>query len=86
MAVKPNKVAMVLLVKNEIDIIDLNLRFHRAKGINQFIVMDNGSTDGTLDYLRDQAERSDLVVIDNPDSSYQQLKWMTAMARQARDV
>ena len=86
MAVKPNKVAMVLLVKNEIDIIDLNLRFHRAKGINQFIVMDNGSTDGTLDYLRDQAERSDLVVIDNPDSSYQQSKWMTAMARQARDV
>ena len=84
MAVKPNRVAMVLLVKNEIDIIDLNLSYHRAKGISQFIVMDNGSTDGTLEYLQKQAQQSDLIVIDNPDPSYQQSKWMTRMARQAR--
>jgi len=84
MAVKPNRVAMVLLVKNEIDIIDLNLSFHRAQGITQFIVMDNGSTDGTLEYLQKQAQQSDLIVINNPVASYQQAKWMTAMARQAR--
>ena len=45
------KLAMTLIVRNEADIIEDNLRYHRAQGVDFFIVLDNGSTDGTLEIL-----------------------------------
>ena len=45
------KLAMTLIVRNEADVIEDNLRYHRAQGVDFFIVLDNGSTDGTLEIL-----------------------------------
>jgi hypothetical protein len=45
------KLAMTLIVRNEADVIEDNLRFHRAQGVDLFIALDNGSTDGTLEIL-----------------------------------
>jgi hypothetical protein len=42
---------MTLLVKNEIDIIEDNIRFHAKQGVDCFAVMDNGSNDGTRELL-----------------------------------
>ena len=42
---------MTLIVRNEADIIEDNLRYHRAQGVDFFIALDNGSTDGTLEIL-----------------------------------
>ena len=39
---------MTLLVRDGADLIDVNLRYHRAQGVDLFVVGDNGSTDGTL--------------------------------------
>ena len=39
------------MVRNEADVIEDNLRFHRAQGVDFFIALDNGSTDGTREIL-----------------------------------
>jgi hypothetical protein len=45
------RLAMTLLIRDEADIIEANLRYHRAQGVDLFVVGDNGSTDGTLEVL-----------------------------------
>jgi glycosyl transferase family 2 len=42
---------MVYKVRDEADIIEDNLRFHRAQGVDFFVIADTGSTDGTLEIL-----------------------------------
>ena len=50
------KVVGLYLVRNEVDIMEVNLRHHFATGIDEAIVIDNGSTDGTLEVIADLAE------------------------------
>ena len=50
------KVVGLYLVRNEVDIIEVNLRHHFATGIDEAIVIDNGSTDGTLEVIAELAE------------------------------
>lgn len=72
---------MNLLVKNEVDILSDNIKYHSEVGVDQFVVMDNGSTDGTRELLEELKGIYNLHVIDRPDSDYQQSNWKTEMAR-----
>ena len=45
------KLIMTLLVKNEEEIIETNIRYHIAMGVDGVIVTDNGSTDKTVEIL-----------------------------------
>lgn len=78
------RLAMSVLVKNEADIIEDNIRFHAAQGVDCFAVMDNGSDDGTREILEQLAQEYDLHVIDQPDQSYKQAQWMTELAGYCR--
>jgi hypothetical protein len=40
------------MVRNEVDLVALTLRYHLGQGLERVLVVDNGSTDGTLDELR----------------------------------
>ncbi|WP_165493148.1 glycosyltransferase family 2 protein [Hylemonella gracilis] len=75
---------MTLLVKNEEDTIETNIRFHADQGVDAFIVMDNGSTDATPEILKILQKEYDLTVVHNASTAYKQSEWMTGMARQAR--
>lgn len=85
---KPKKttISMTFLVKNEADIIESNIRYHSKIGIDSFVVMDNGSTDGTKEVLYELKNEFNLHIIDQPDQSYQQGKWVTEMAEYCKKV
>ena len=79
------RLAMTILVKNEADIIRENIRTHASLGVDCFVVMDNGSTDGTREILAELQQHYELHIIDQPAQSYRQRQWMTELAFVARD-
>ncbi|MDO4715867.1 MAG: glycosyltransferase family 2 protein [Bacteroidales bacterium] len=80
------RLIMTLLVKNEADIIAQNLHYHRAVGVDGFIVTDNGSTDGTREILQSYHERGWILhIIDEPTMAYEQKRWVDHMIRLAAD-
>jgi hypothetical protein len=78
------RLVMTILCRNEVDIIETNIRTHANLGVDAFVVMDNGSTDGTREKLADLTKSFDLSIIDQPEQSYQQAKWMLQLAHNAR--
>ena len=50
------RLAMTILVRDAEDLIETNLRFHRAQGVDLFLIGDNGSTDRTLEILEPYRE------------------------------
>jgi hypothetical protein len=50
---------MSFIVRDELEFIAENIRLHAAQGVDNFIVMDNGSRDGTHERL--EALRLDLT-------------------------
>ncbi len=79
------KLVMALKVRDEEDILDQNLRYHRAQGVDFFIVTDNGSTDRTPEILARWADAGLAKVIDEPGDDLAQSghEWITRMAREA---
>jgi|GraSoiStandDraft_4_1057263.scaffolds.fasta_scaffold38729_2 hypothetical protein len=79
------KLVMALKVRDEEDILEHNLSYHRAQGVDFFIVTDNGSTDRTPEILRRWADAGLVKVIDEPgdDLARNGHEWITRMAREA---
>jgi Glycosyl transferase family 2/Alpha 1,4-glycosyltransferase conserved region len=72
-------------VKNELDIIEAFVR-HHAHSFEKLIVLDDGSTDGTLDILKAlQAAGLPLVLICEPSVGYEQGRYMSRLMRMAVD-
>ncbi|MDO6461939.1 glycosyltransferase family 2 protein [Granulosicoccaceae sp. 1_MG-2023] len=78
------RIVMTLLVRDEADIIADTIRYHAARGVDAFAVMDNGSQDGTREILDALADTVELRLIDQPQDTYRQADWMTQLARLAR--
>jgi hypothetical protein len=74
---------MTLLVRDEEDILESNLRFHHAQGVDFFIVMDHQSCDGTPEIVRKFRRRGLAELVNQPDPGYRQAEWVTWMARRA---
>lgn len=77
------KIAMTLLVRDEMDIIKQHLDYHRPK-VDLMVVTDNGSVDGTREFL-EKFQGPDFILIDEPEHNYQQSKWVTRMINVARE-
>jgi hypothetical protein len=74
---------MALKVRDEGDVLEANLRYHHALGVDRFVVTDNGSTDETPKILNRYAEAGLARVINEPNTDYrdQGAAWLTEMAR-----
>ncbi len=77
------KVVMTLLVRDEQDILRENLEFHLAHGVDEVILMDNLSVDGTAEIAREYERAGKLVYLFQPRDDYSQGRWVTRMARHA---
>lgn len=74
----------VCMVKDEADVIAATLR-HMAGQVDQLIVADNASTDGTRQILADLVTRIPLTVLDDPEPAYYQSVKMSALAEEAAE-
>jgi hypothetical protein len=76
---------MTILVKNEVDIIEANIRTHSKLGVDAFVIMDNSSTDGTREILSKLQDEFKITIIDEK-GYYQQKKFMTKLAFLAKKI
>lgn len=74
---------MTLLVRDEEDILDANLRYHFAAGVDFVIATDNLSVDGTSEILAGYEREGRLLRLEAHDDIYDQSRWVTRMARLA---
>ena len=76
------KVAALMIVRDEADVVGVNLAHHRAVGIDEFWVIDNGSSDATTDILR-KASGDGAVHWRRDDGPFAQAAMTTELARDA---
>jgi hypothetical protein len=74
---------MTILVKDEADIIEANIRTHAKLGVDGFVVMDNNSSDGTRELLSELQKEFEIIIIDEK-GKYNQAAWMLRLAKIAR--
>ena len=74
------KVVGLYQVRNEVDIIETNLRHHLTTVLDEAIVVDNGSTDGTFELLVELAEELPVQLASEIGHVYQSGR-VTRMAR-----
>jgi glycosyltransferase involved in cell wall biosynthesis len=77
------KLIMTLLVRDEEDIIEKNIRFHLNHGVDFIIATDNGSVDGTRNILKEYENRGILHLIDEKNQDHSQAEWVNSMGRLA---
>lgn len=76
---------MTLKVRDEEDVLEDNLRYHVAQGVDFFVVTDNGSVDRTPEILRRYQAAGQLHLIEEPARAFEHRArgWVTRMARMA---
>jgi hypothetical protein len=77
------RLVMTLKVRDEADILEDNLRYHRALGVDFFVVTDNGSVDGTSEILEryEKAGLAHVLRIETSNLRDNEEDWTTRMAR-----
>ena len=73
------KLVMTLLVRNEEDILVMNLEHHLSQGVDFFIVTNNCSVDSTPKILQTYVDRGLMEVIDEPSDTYAQAVWVLSL-------
>jgi hypothetical protein len=79
------QLVMTLLVRDEEDVLTANIEFHRAQGVDFFLVTDNKSEDSTPDIIRRYEKQGIARYIYEENDDYNQSAWVTRMARLAAE-
>jgi hypothetical protein len=77
------KLVMTLLVRDEEDILHANIEFHRAQGVDFFIITDNKSEDSTPAIAKEYEAAGIAQYIYQGEDDYNQSAWVTRMAKLA---
>ncbi|MBL8688923.1 MAG: glycosyltransferase family 2 protein [Rhodospirillaceae bacterium] len=76
---------MTLLVRDEADIVQANIRHHLDAGVDFIVATDNGSTDGTIEILEEFQRAGTLHLRHDGDDTFDQARLTTEMAAIARE-
>lgn len=77
------RIVLTLLVRDEADVIEANLRHHLALGVDHVVVTDHRSSDGTTEILRRFEADGRLTLVREESDELRQSDWVTRMARLA---
>lgn len=75
----------IAMVKNEADIVERTMRQLLAQGVDELLVADNGSTDGTLELLEELQREMPIHIARDSMSAYEQSVKMTVLADAVTD-
>lgn len=75
------KLVMTLLVKNEQELLEDNIKFHLNHGVDFIIATDNASTDSTPEILAKYEKKGLLHIINEPSDAYEQALWVNRMGK-----
>lgn len=75
----------IAMVKNEADIIELAVKHLLDQGVDRLLIVDNGSTDKTLDILHGLAQSYPISVGTDAEPAYYQSEKMTWLADRAKE-
>lgn len=70
-AIRPGDILLFVTLRNEHVRLPYFLEYYRARGVNHFLVVDNGSRDGSKEYLCDQPDCS----VWSTDASYKRSRF-----------
>ena len=73
----------VSMIRNEADLVRLNVLYHLSLGVDRMLVVDNGSTDGTDGLLKSLGDRDPRVRWSRDDGPFLPSRVMMGLARQA---
>jgi Glycosyl transferase family 2 len=76
------KVAAIAIVRNAVDLAPLTALHHHLIGADRVWVIDNGSSDGTYEVLRDLARKVPGLRVDRDDGPFDQAGMATRMANE----
>ena len=74
---------MTLLVRDEEEILEANMRYHLDQGIDHIIVTDNLSSDSSREIVQSFVSRDVATYIFEEEDTHSQSRWVTRMARMA---
>jgi len=75
--------AIVMVVQNEADLIERNLRWHLGLGVDHIYITDDHSTDGTLELVSPERWGGRTSASFAPPGLFRQATWASQMAREA---
>ena len=78
------KLVMTLLVRNEADIVQANIEYHLAQGVDYVITTDHGSNDGTSEILREYERMGVAKILRDDGEGHHQSDRVTRMVEIAR--
>jgi hypothetical protein len=84
-AVRRGTLAMTLVVRDEEDILETNLRYHLAQGVDFIYALDHNSVDATPDILRSFEQMGVLRMLREGGEVHDQAPRVTRLARLAHD-
>ncbi|QCI29078.1 glycosyltransferase family 2 protein [Caminibacter pacificus] len=79
----PVKICFVMVVKDEEEKIRESIIFHHNLGVDNFVIVDNGSTDNTIDIIKELQKDISIELLHQP-GILQQAKFMTKAIKLAK--